>query len=151
MRIATVVKVLLASTTAWALASQSQAQSAQTSNNNVPTDSLEEVVVTATKRAQSISQIPASISAVSADDMEARGQRDLSDLSGTVPGLQISPNNTDISVTIRGVGHSLYSPAAENSVALHLDGVDLSRPADAQIAFFDLDPVAVPRGALWSL
>src|ERR1700730_15843704 len=103
MRIATVVKVLLASTTAWALASQSQAQSpqtsnAQTSNNSVTTDSLEEVVVTATKRAQSISQIPASISAVSAADMEAKGQRDLSDLSGSVPGLQVSPNNTDISV-----------------------------------------------------
>jgi iron complex outermembrane receptor protein len=114
MRIATVVKVLLASTTAWALASQSQAQSpqtsnAQTSNNSVATDSLEEVVVTATKRAQSISQIPASISAVSADDLEARGQRDLSDLSGSVPSLQIAPDNTDISVTIRGVGHALYS------------------------------------------
>ena len=151
MRVATVVKVLLASTTAWALASQSQAQSAQTANtqtpnNSVTTDSLEEVVVTATKRAQSISQIPASISAVSADDLEARGQRDLSDLSGSVPGLQVAPNNTDISVTIRGVGHSLYSPAAENSVALHLDGVYLSRPADAQMAFFDVDRVEVLRG-----
>ena len=151
MRVATVVKVLLASTTAWALASQSQAQSAQTantqtSNNSVTTDSLEEVVVTATKRAQSISQIPASISAVSADDMEAKGQRDLSDLGGTVPGLQVAPDNTDISITIRGVGHALYSPAAENSVALHLDGVYLSRPADAQMAFFDVDRVEVLRG-----
>lgn len=151
MRVATVVKVLLASTTAWALASQSQAQSAQTSNtqtanNSVATVSLEEVVVTATKRAQSISQIPASISAVSADDLEARGQRDLSDLSGAVPGLQVAPDNTDISITIRGVGHSLFSPAAENSVALHLDGVYLSRPADAQVAFFDVDRVEVLRG-----
>jgi hypothetical protein len=57
MRVATVVKVLLASTTAWALASQSQSQSAQTSNNSVTTDSLEEVVVTAIKRGQSIAQI----------------------------------------------------------------------------------------------
>src|ERR1700752_1075248 len=111
MRVATVVKVLLAATTAWALTSQSQAQSAQTSNtqsasNSVATDSLEEVVVTATKRVQSLAQIPASISAVSADDMEARGQRDLSDLSGAVPGLQVAPDNTDLSITIRGVGHS---------------------------------------------
>lgn len=143
MRVATVVKILLGSTAAWALAGQSQAQ---TSNNSVATDSLEEVVVTATKRAQSIAQIPASISAVSAEDMEAKGQRDLSDLGGAVPGLQVSPDNTDISVTIRGVGHSLYSPAAENSVALHLDGVYLSRPADAQMAFFDVDRVEVLRG-----
>ncbi|MEA3173440.1 MAG: iron complex outerrane recepter protein [Gammaproteobacteria bacterium] len=146
MRVATFVKVLLASTTAWALASQCQAQSAQTANNSATPDSLEEVVVTATKRAQSISQIPASISAVSAADLEAKGQRDLSDLGGTVPGLQVAPDNTDISITLRGVGHSLYSPAAENSVALHLDGVYLSRPADAQMAFFDVDRVEVLRG-----
>lgn len=105
-----------------------------------------DIVVTATKRAENLSQIPAAISALGADTLQRRGITQITDINATVPGLQISPNNAEISITIRGVGHTLFSPAAENSVALHLDGVYLSRPVAAQAAFFDVSRVEVLRG-----
>ena len=109
-------------------------------------DSVEQIIVTATKREQNLSEIPASISAVSGEMLERKVQRQITDLNATAPGLQVTPNNAEVSVTIRGVGHALYSPAAENSVALHLDGVYLGRPAAAQSAFFDVSRVEVLRG-----
>ncbi len=105
-----------------------------------------DIVVTATKRAQNTTQIPASITAIGEASLEQRRIVEVRDLNALVPGVQISPNNTDVSVTIRGVGHTLFSPAAENSVAMHLDGVYLSRPAAAQSAFFDVSRIEVLRG-----
>ena len=105
-----------------------------------------DIIVTATKREQNLREIPAAISALGSGSLQQKAIFNIVDLNATVPGLQISPNNTDISVTIRGVGHQLFSPSAENSVALHLDGVYLSRPSSAQAAFFDVDRVEVLRG-----
>lgn len=112
-----------------------------------PTDQgTPDIVVTATKRAQNLSQVPAAISAVSGGTLQQRSIQTMTQFSGSVPGLVVSPNNTDIAIIIRGVGHSLFSPSAENAVALHLDGVYLSRPAAGQVAFFDIDRVEVLRG-----
>ena len=105
-----------------------------------------DIIVTATKREQNLRQIPAAISALGSGSLQQKAIFNIVDLNATVPGLQISPNNTDISITIRGIGHTLFSPSAENSVALHLDGVYLSRPSAAQAAFFDVDRVEVLRG-----
>ena len=105
-----------------------------------------DIVVTATKREQNLKDIPAAISALGSGTLQQKAINNLVDLNATVPGLQISPNNTNIAITIRGVGHALFSPAAENSVALHLDGNYLSRPSAAQAAFFDIDRVEVLRG-----
>lgn len=106
----------------------------------------QDIVVTATKRAENLSKIPAAISAIGSDLLLRKAIVQITDINGTVPGLQISPNNAEVSITIRGVGHTLFSPAAENSVALHLDGVYLSRPVAAQAAFFDVSRVEVLRG-----
>ena len=105
-----------------------------------------DIIVTATKREQNLREIPAAISALGSGSLQQKAVFNLVDLNATVPGLQIANNNTDIAITIRGVGHQLFSPSAENSVALHLDGVYLSRPSAAQAAFFDVDRVEVLRG-----
>ena len=119
-------------------------------NSNVETGE-QEVVVTATKREQNLRDVPASISAVGAGTLEQKAILNLVDLNATVPGLQISPNNTDIAINLRGIGHTLFSPSAENSVALHLDGVYLSRPSAGLSAFFDVNRVEVLRGPQGSL
>ncbi len=110
-----------------------------------------DIVVTATKREQNLRDIPASISALGSGTLQQKAVLNLVDLNATVPGLQISPNNTDVAINLRGVGHSLFSPSAENSVALHLDGVYLSRPSAGLSAFFDVDRVEVLRGPQGSL
>ena len=110
-----------------------------------------DIVVTATKREQNLRDIPASISALGSGTLQQKAVLNLVDLNATVPGLQISPNNTDVAINLRGVGHTLFSPSAENSVALHLDGVYLSRPSAGLSAFFDVDRVEVLRGPQGSL
>ena len=94
-----------------------------------------DIVVTASKREQNLRDVPASISALGSGTLQQKAILNLVDLNATVPGLQISPNNTDVAINLRGVGHSLFSPSAENSVALHLDGVYLSRPSAGLSAF----------------
>ena len=113
---------------------------------NASTQDSADIIVTATKREQNLSQIPAAISAVSSDLIARKTIVQLIDLNATVPGLQISNANNDIQITIRGIGHQIFSPFAENSVALHLDGVYLSRPSEGQGAFFDVSRVEVLRG-----
>lgn len=121
-------------------------QSARATAPEAADSGVQDIVVTATKREQNTTQIPASITAIGSDSLLQRKITEVRDLNSLVPGLQIAPNNADVSVTIRGVGHTLFSPAAENSVALHLDGVYLSRPAAAQSAFFDVSRIEVLRG-----
>lgn len=125
--------------------------SATSSQEDQDADATQDIVVTATKRAQNLSDVPASISALDAGLLQQRGVTKLTDLNAAVPGLQFSPANTSVSIVLRGVGHQLYSPSAENSVALHLDGVYLSSPQSVQVAFFDVDRVEVLRGPQGSL
>ena len=119
-------------------------------DSDVPTTDGD-IVVTATKREQNLRDIPASISALGAGTLQQKVVLNLVDLNATVPGLQVSPNNTDIAINLRGVGHTLFSPSAENSIALHLDGVYLSRPSAGLSAFFDVDRIEVLRGPQGSL
>jgi iron complex outermembrane recepter protein len=139
-------KLLLISIAGSALGNAVFAQLPSAAASADSTDSLAEIVVTATKREQSTQAIPAAITAISGDVLAEKGEHSLTDLNATVPGLQVGPNNGDVSISLRGVGHNLFSPAAENSVALHLDGVYLGNAAAGQGAFFDVDRVEVLRG-----
>lgn len=138
---ARIVRLLLLSAAGTASISSALAQTVEA---NATTS--DDIIVTATKREQNLTDVPASITAISGDMLAQKGQHNLSDLNAAVPGLQISTNNTDVSITLRGVGHSLFSPSAENSVALHLDGVYLGTPSAGQSAFFDVERVEVLRG-----
>ena len=101
------------------------------------------IVVTATKRAQNIQDIPAAIAAVSGDALEQRGITDPSDLQFLTPSLQVGKSQGNTAFTIRGVGfNSVGSPA----VAVHVDGVFQPRPSMGDLAQIDVDRVEVLRG-----
>jgi iron complex outermembrane receptor protein len=114
--------------------------------------SVAEVIVTATKQPLTLQAVPASISVVGAEALARDHIVKPEDLNGTIPALQIRPDNNDVSIFLRGVGHSPYSPQAENSVALNVDGVYMSRTAEGLGAFFDVSRVEVlngPQGTLY--
>ena len=119
---------------AHAASAQEAPAPAAAAGNAANREDLEVVVVTATKRAQNLAEVPAAVSALSGDALALKGQENINDLNGAIPGLQIATQGTETSVTIRGVGHALYSAAAENSVAMHLDGVYLGTPTSAASA-----------------
>ena len=108
---------------------------------------IEEVVVTATKRAESVQDIPISVSAFTADQIAEAGVKDIRDIAGQTPGLQIkSRGETEGSVFIRGIGSVAPGIGADPAVGIYIDGLYASRGTNATAAFFDVERVEVVKG-----
>lgn len=125
---------------------------AQQTNEPSQSAVLEEIVVTARFRDESVQDIGASIAAYGGDQIDALGIESVSDLAALTPSLNLSdrgPNRNEIS--IRGIGRSLFqqdvslSPA---NIGLYFDDVPVNMPTGAQldIRSFDLARVEVLRG-----
>ena len=95
----------------------------------VAQQTMEEVVVTATKRAESIQDVPLSVSVVTGEVIERAEVRDLLDLQSVVPSLRVPQfqNSIQTNFVIRGFGNGANNPGIEPSVAVFVDGVYLSR------------------------
>ena len=107
---------------------------------------IEEVVVTAQKRAQNIQDVPLSISAETGEELRDQGVSSILDLSIAVPFVNVSRNIGVPNIYIRGIGSSFLGVGGDGSISLHLDGVYMSRPR-AQIAgFYDVNRIEVLRG-----
>ncbi len=107
---------------------------------------LEEVIVTAQKRAVSLQDTALSISAFSGEALDTRGVRDTLGLSGFVPNLTVGAFGDAIVVNVRGIQTNDTSETGDPSVAFHVDGVYQARPRGAGAQFYDLDRVEVLRG-----
>tara|TARA_R110002072_G_scaffold36301_4_gene107025 strand:- start:10917 stop:13133 length:2217 start_codon:yes stop_codon:yes gene_type:complete len=103
---------------------------------------IEEVVVTAQKREQSVQDVAASLTAVSADELEAKGIKDLTDLQFAVPGMHFGGSLGDQDISIRGIGAYNRQPG----VAVSIDGVYQARTTTAQLYQLDLARIEVLRG-----
>src|SRR4029453_14123084 len=114
---------------------------------------LEEIVVTAQKREQSINDVGMSITAVSGESLQARGIDSAADLVQVVPGFSYSQTQFDMPVyTLRGVGYYESSLAANPAVSVYVDEVPLPYPAMVRGALLDLQRVEVlmgPQGTLF--
>jgi iron complex outermembrane receptor protein len=82
------------------------------------------------------------------DDLAARGQNTLQDISRSVPTLDFraGSSNKDRSTFIRGIGTITTSPGVEPSVATVLDGVVLARPGQSTLDLIDVERIEVLRG-----
>jgi outer membrane receptor protein involved in Fe transport len=106
---------------------------------------LEEVIVTAQKRAQSLAEVPISVAAVSGDDITNRGIDSLANLSTSVPNVYITPSQIDSTIQIRGV-QTGANKGFEQSVAMYVDGIYYGRSQLIRLPLVDLDRVEVLRG-----
>lgn len=107
---------------------------------------LEEIVVTATRREESLQDIPISVTAVTGEAILQGGFSDMEDLSTFIPNLYMRDGFTGQSIRIRGIGTSTGNEAFEQAVAQFHDGVYYARDNLSQNAFFDLERVEVVRG-----
>jgi iron complex outermembrane receptor protein len=106
---------------------------------------MQEVIVTAQKRSESVQRVAAAVSVVDSAKLTNAGVTDLTTVSNLASGLSITPVRTQAFIFIRGVGQTLTSPNADAAVAVNLNGVYL--PAEiAGTAFFDVDRVEILRG-----
>jgi iron complex outermembrane receptor protein len=110
---------------------------------------LEEVVVTARKREESLQETPVAVSAFTGESMEALGMRDISDLTKVVPNVDMySGNGTTGSgnVFIRGIGARNTGVNFDSGVGIYVDGVYVSRADGAILDNVDVQSVQVLRG-----
>ena len=109
---------------------------------------LDEIVVTAQKREQSILDVPISVTALSGELLEDRGFNEVNDLQFIAPNLTFSQGNTSriSNLAIRGVGTLTFSDSIEGSVGIVIDGVVIGRAGGGLFDFADIERIEVLRG-----
>ena len=106
---------------------------------------LEEIIVTAQKRAEGLSDVPISISAVSGEKIEAYGQTNLEAVSSSIPNLKITQTAIANRIAIRGIA-SGDNKGFEQSVAMFVDGIYYGRDQLSRMPLVDLQRIEVLRG-----
>ena len=111
----------------------------------------DDIIVTAQKRAQSLQDVSAAVSAVSGSALQNAGISNLQDVQQLVPAVTFGNDFNQAKVFIRGVGANTSTTGSSTGVALHVDGAYVAR-AEAQLtSLFDLERVEVLRGPQGSL
>lgn len=114
----------------------------------VAQEAEDEIVVTATKREQTLQEVPVAVSVVDADAIEKAEINDINDLQSVVPSLRVSTleRSTNATFLIRGFGNGGNNVGVEPSVGVFVDGVYRSRVAASISDLPNLERVEVLRG-----
>ena len=109
---------------------------------------IEEMVVTATKRAESVQDVPVAVSAVDADTIAATRIDDFTDITRISPSLTVNRGDwaTNSSFSLRGIGTNVFSINIEPSVAIIMDDVPLVRSSQAFSDLLDIERIEILRG-----
>ena len=107
---------------------------------------IDEIIVTAQKRAQAASRTPLSISAFTGETLRTAGVVSVADLQNIAPGVQVGRDGFGVNLNIRGVTTTDNTSKGEQGIAFTIDGVPMGRPLQQGLAFFDLERVEVLRG-----
>ena len=106
---------------------------------------LEEVVVTAQKRTESLQDVPISVTAISGELIQNASIRSFNDLGAYVPNFTVSENAVNTIIEMRGISIGA-NQSFEQSVGMFVDGVHYGRSRQARLGLFDLEQVEVLRG-----
>lgn len=107
---------------------------------------LEEIIVTAQRREQSLQEVPISIEAIGGAELQQQGFRTLDDLAEFSPSVELDVRMQDQNISIRGMGTAGSSLALEQAAPTFIDGVVIGRTSMVKSAFFDLERIEVLRG-----
>lgn len=134
----------LSGTSAWA-----QADAAATADTG-----LQDIVVTAQRRSERLSQVPISVQAVSGDTLSKSAVFDSRMLETVSPSISFTGgfNSSATQLIIRGVSSIAFEGGVQPSVALVVDGVPLTRSSEFQFDFADIERIEVlngPQGTLF--
>jgi len=109
---------------------------------------LEEIIVTAQKRSESLSKTALAVSALSANDLQSTGVVSLANLTSAAPNVEIRTIGLDnsVAVTIRGVTNADFNHSGDPAVATYFDGVYIGRTQGLIGALYDIERVEILRG-----
>ena len=146
------VKTALLAGAAWgALSASAVAQQASTEPQ---ASNVDDVIVTARRREETLKDVPISVSALGAERLEETGATDITALQQQTPNATVQvargSNSTLISF-IRGIGQQDPLWGFEPGVGLYIDDVYVARPQGAVLDIFDIERIEVLRGPQGSL
>jgi len=114
-------------------------------SGQVGAQALEEVIVTAQKRAENLQDVPISVTAMDGEKIQDNTIMNFSALADFVPSLHIAEASVNTNIYMRGIG-SGNNRGFEQSVGMYLDGVYLGRGRQYRSALLDVERVEVLRG-----
>ena len=106
---------------------------------------LEEVIVTAQKRAESLQDVPISMTAIAGEKIQEASIQSMTDLGAYVPNLSITENAVNSIISMRGIGVGA-NQSFEQSVGVYVDGIHYGKSRHVRTGLFDLGQVEVLRG-----
>ena len=133
----------LGSGAAWA----DQQPTQQPAEETTPSVGLQEVVVTATRREQSLSKVPISVTALTQESLDQRGIKDFSEVARFTPGVNFDTSGTN-NISIRGISGT----GGAGTTGIYIDDTPIQMralafsPDEALPKSFDIDRVEVLRG-----
>ncbi|MEH6585451.1 MAG: TonB-dependent receptor [Halioglobus sp.] len=110
---------------------------------------LEEIIVTARKRVESLQETPVAVTALSTEALREAGVRNLADLNQIVPNIEVASGNGNAGIAniyIRGVGQRNSGANIDSGVGIYIDGIYIGRPDGALLDINDVQSVQVLRG-----
>ena len=110
-----------------------------------PDLTLEEIIVTATKRAEGLQEVPIAISVIDGEQIENKSINSMEDLSRYIPNVHMGEASTGTQRFIRGIGSGV-NDGFEQSVGTFVDGVYFGRGRSARGQFLDLERGGVLKG-----
>jgi len=141
-------KTLLATFVAmFAAGATTQGAMAQTESATIQSQ-IDEIIVTATKRAESIQDVPIAISAFGEKEIKTMGAQSIQSLMGSIPNVQFPNSGNDLrnDISIRGTFSNLTSFGLNSGVGVYLDGVYIGKSQAFNVDAADLERVEVLRG-----
>lgn len=110
---------------------------------------IENVVVTARRREESLQDVPVAITALTADQLLSQNVRTLEDMTAYAPNIKVNAGratSSTINAYIRGVGQNDPLWGFEPGVGIYLDDVYIARPQGALLDVYDVDRIEILRG-----
>lgn len=116
-------------------------------SSNVASSMMEEVVVTAQKRSESLQDVPIAVNALTGDNLDDMGVLGSDDLTKIFPNLSMKATTSiNSGFSIRGVGTNNFHITAQQAVGTYADEVSLASPFTSQFGLFDMERVEILRG-----
>ncbi|TXS96175.1 TonB-dependent receptor plug domain-containing protein [Parahaliea maris] len=106
---------------------------------------LEEVIVTAQKRVETLSETPMTVSVMTATQIEQYGAFSLNEINNLTTGLAISGSGVDYDLAVRGLGSDLNAPLTPR-LTFYVDGNYFAQPRGILTGLFDIGQIEVLRG-----
>jgi iron complex outermembrane receptor protein len=107
---------------------------------------LDEVIVTAERRAETAIKTPLALTVISGAALQDKGVVSVFDLQNVAPAVSVGRGAFGVTLAIRGVTTADNTSKGDQGIAFNVDNIPISRPSEMGLAFFDLERIEVLRG-----